>query len=77
MSQFFASGAKVLEFNVFNSFDSFNISPSNEYAGLISFRVDWLDLPAVPITHSCFPNHWWGFCFLKHLMLLTLRITEN
>ena len=26
---------------------SFNISPSNEYSGLISFRMDWLNLPAV------------------------------
>ena len=26
---------------------SFNISPSNEYSRLISFRMDWLDLPAV------------------------------
>ena len=26
---------------------SFNISPLNEYSGLISFRIDWLDLPAV------------------------------
>ena len=26
---------------------SFNISPSNEYSGLISFRIDWLDLLAV------------------------------
>ena len=26
---------------------SFNISPSNEYSGLISFRIDWFDLPAV------------------------------
>ena len=26
---------------------SFNISPSNEYLGLISFRIDWLDLLAV------------------------------
>ena len=26
---------------------SFNISPSNEYSGLISFRMDWLDLLAV------------------------------
>ena len=26
---------------------SFNISPSNEYSGLISFRMDWLDLPVV------------------------------
>ena len=26
---------------------SFNISPSNEYSGLISFRIDWFDLLAV------------------------------
>ena len=29
---------------------SFNISPSNEYSGLISFRMDWLDLLAVQGT---------------------------
>ena len=29
---------------------SFNISPSNEYSGLISFRMDWLDLLAVQVT---------------------------
>ena len=29
---------------------SFSISPSNEHPGLISFRVDWLDLPAVQGT---------------------------
>ena len=29
---------------------SFSISPSNEYSGLISFRMDWLDLFAVPGT---------------------------
>ena len=29
---------------------SFNISSSNEYSGLISFRMDWLDLLAVPGT---------------------------
>ena len=29
---------------------SFSISPSNEYSGLISFRMDWLDLLAVPRT---------------------------
>ena len=27
---------------------SFSISPSNEYSGLISFRIDWFDLHAVP-----------------------------
>ena len=31
---------------------SFNISPSNEYSGLISFRIDWLDLLAVPPRDS-------------------------
>ena len=29
---------------------SFSISPSNEYSGLISFRIDWLDLLAVQQT---------------------------
>ena len=29
---------------------SFSISPSNEYSGLISFRMDWLDLLAVQGT---------------------------
>ena len=29
---------------------SFNISPSNEYSGLISSRMDWLDLLAVQVT---------------------------
>ena len=29
---------------------NFSINPSNEYSGLISFRMDWLDLPAVQGT---------------------------
>ena len=29
---------------------SFSISPSNEYLGLISFRIDWFDLLAVQVT---------------------------
>ena len=33
---------------------SFSISPSNEYLGLISFRIDWLDLVAVPQACSVF-----------------------
>ena len=36
---------------------SFSISPSNEYSGLISFRIDWLDLLAVQGTlESLFSN---------------------
>ena len=32
---------------------SFSISPSNEYSGLISFRIDWFDLHAVQGTLRC------------------------
>ena len=42
MSQFFTSGGKVLKFQLQH--------PSNEYSGLISFRMDWLDLLAVQGT---------------------------
>ena len=36
---------------------SFNISPSNEYSGLISFRMDWLDLLAVQGTFKSLLQH--------------------
>ena len=36
---------------------SFNISPSNEYSGLISFRSDWLDLLAVQGTLKSLLQH--------------------
>ena len=35
---------------------SFSISPSNEYSGLISFRMDWLDLLAVQRLSRVFSN---------------------
>ena len=37
---------------------SFSISPSNEHSGLISFRIDWLDLLAVPGTLKSFLQHY-------------------
>ena len=43
---------------------SFNISPSNEYSGLISFKTDWLDLLAVQgtcsrsVVSSSFVSQW-------------------
>ena len=36
---------------------SFSISPSNEYSGLISFRIDWFDL-AVQGTFKSLPQHY-------------------
>ena len=36
---------------------SFSINPSNEYSGLISFRIDWFDLLAVQRTHKSLLQH--------------------
>ena len=36
---------------------SFSISSYNEYSGLISFRIDWLDLLAVQGTLKSLPHH--------------------
>ena len=36
---------------------SFSISPSNEHPGLISFRMDWLDLLAVQVTLKTLLQH--------------------
>ena len=36
---------------------SFSISPSNEYSGLISFRIDWMDLLAVQGTLKSLLQH--------------------
>ena len=36
---------------------SFSISPSDEYSGLVSFRIDWLDFLAVQGTLKCLLQH--------------------
>ena len=50
MSQLFASGGKYCSFG-------FSISPSDEYSGLISFRIYWLDLLAVQGTLKSLLQH--------------------
>ena len=52
MSQFFVSGGQSIGWSF-----SFSISPSNEYSGLTSFRMDWLDLLAVQGTLKSFLQH--------------------
>ena len=52
MNQFFASGGQ----NIYWSF-SYSISPSSEYSGLISFRIDWFDLLAVQGTLKSLLQH--------------------
>ena len=50
MSQFFTWSGKYWSF-------SFTISPSNEHPGLISFRMDWLDILAVQGTLKSLLQH--------------------
>ena len=53
---FFNESALRIRWPKYWSF-SFNISPSNEHPGLISFRMDWLDLLAVQGTLKSFLQH--------------------
>ena len=53
---FFNESAFCIRWPKYWSF-SFNISPSNEFSGLISFRVDWLDLLAVQGTLKSLLQH--------------------
>ena len=49
---------------------SFNISPSNEHSGLISFRMDWLDLLAVQgALKSLLQHHSSKASTLQHFLL--------
>ena len=69
MSQLFVSGGE-------RSF-SFSISPSNEYSGLISFRIDWLDLLAVQGTlKSLLLHHSSKASILQHSAFFMVRLSH-
>ena len=56
---------------------SFNISPSKEQPGLISFRMDWLDLLAVQGTlKSLFQHHSSKASILQHSAFLTVQLSH-
>ena len=56
---------------------SFNISPSNEYSGQISFRMDWLDLLAVQETlKSLLQHHSSKASILQHSAFFTVQISH-
>ena len=56
---------------------SFNISPSNEHLGLISFRMDWLDLLAVQGTlKSLLQHHNSKASFLLHSAFFIVQLTS-
>ena len=81
MSQFFTSGGQSIAVLLMH----FSISPSKEYSGLISFRIDWLDFLAVQGTrksliqhHSSKASILWGSAFfivqLSHPYMTTGKI---
>ena len=56
---------------------SFSISPSNEYSGLISFRIEWLDLLAVQGTlKSLLQNHSSKASILQHSAFFTVQFSH-
>ena len=56
---------------------SFNISPSNEHLGLISFRMDWLDRLAVQGTHeSLLQHHSSKASILWHSAFFTVQLSH-
>ena len=56
---------------------SFNISPSNEYPGLISFRMDWLDLLAVQGTlKSLLQHHSSKATILRHSAFFMVQLSH-
>ena len=56
---------------------SFNTSPSNEHSGLISFRMDWLDLLAVQGTlKSLLQHHSSTASILRHSAFFTVQLSH-
>ena len=56
---------------------SFSISPSNEYSGLISFRMDWLDLLAVQgILKSLLQYHSSKASILQHSAFFIVQLSH-
>ena len=56
---------------------SFSISPSNEYSGFISFRIDWLDLLAVRGTlKSLLQHHSWKASILQRSAFFTVQLSH-
>ena len=72
MSQFFASGGQSTGWSF-----SFSISPSNEYSGLISFRIDWLDLLGVQGTlKSLLQQHSSKASILQHSAFFMVQLSH-
>ena len=55
---------------------SFSISPSNEYSGLVSFRIDWFDLAVQGTLKSLLQHHNLKASILWHLAFFMVQISH-
>ena len=55
---------------------SFSISPSNEYSGLISFRMDWLDLAVQGTLKSLLQHHSSNASTLRHSVFFIVQLSH-
>ena len=67
VSQLFASGESF----------SFNIIPSNEYSGLISFRIAWFDLAVQGTLKSLLQHHSWKASILWCLAFFIVQLSHR
>ena len=57
---------------------SFSISPTNEHSGLITYRMDWLDLPAVQGTlKSLLQHHSSEALILQHSAFFIVQLSHS
>jgi len=55
---------------------SFSISPSNEYSGLISFRIDWFDIAVQGTLKSLLQHHNSKASILHHSTFLMVQLSQ-
>ena len=55
---------------------SFSISPANEYSGLISFRIDWLDLSVQGTLKNLLQHHSSKALFLWHSVVFMVQLSH-
>ena len=73
---FFSESTLCMRWPKFWSF-SFSLSPSKEHPGLISFKMDWLDLPAVQGTlKSLLQHHSSKASILRHSAFFTVQLSH-
>ena len=73
---FYNESTRHIRWPKYQSF-SFNISPSNEHPGLLSFRMDWLDLLAVQGTlKSLLQHHSSKASILRHSAFFIIQLSH-